>query len=66
MILPLDKLVAFQGNRYILCRAAMNAVGKKGNIQGYPEEDGTTKVVSHILNLILSDRVKYELGEMEQ
>ena len=61
MIMPLDDLIAFQGNRYAFTKAAMIAVEKKGNIKEYPE-DGDKKLVSNILNLLLRERVKYKVN----
>lgn len=60
MIVPLDKLLAFEGNKYIFSRAAMVIVDKLENIKDYPEDD-KGKVVSNVLDLLLSEKVKYNL-----
>ncbi|MGB4268501.1 MAG: hypothetical protein WBK20_04890 [Spirochaetota bacterium] len=63
MIIPLDKLIAFDNNRYIFSCAAMKVVDKLGNIEGYPESDKNWKVVPNILNLMLNNTIKYEFKE---
>ncbi len=63
MIIPLDKLIAFEGNRYIFSCAAMKLVDKLGNIDGYPESDKNWKVIPNILNMLLNNAVKYEFKE---
>ena len=60
MIIPLDKLIALEDNRYIFSCAAMKVVDKLGNIEGYPESDKNWKVVPNILNLMLTKTIKYE------
>ena len=59
MIVPLEKLMSYQGNKYAFTRAAMIVMGKKGNLRDYPEKDGDKKAVSHILKKLLNDEVKY-------
>jgi hypothetical protein len=57
MIIPLDKLLVYNENRYTLTRAAMEAVDRVANISTYPE-DGW-KLVPNILKLVLNNEVKY-------
>jgi len=61
MIIPLDKLIAYDKNRYKLTCASMKAVDKLGNIREYPEseEDKNWKIVSNILDLVLNDKIQY-------
>jgi len=65
VIIPLEKLIAFNRNRYIFARATMVMVDKIGNIQEYPEEDFNWKVVPNILKLALDEDVKFKLGMEE-
>jgi hypothetical protein len=60
MIIPIDKLLTYQGNKYIFTKATMKAVEKLGNIQGYPEGEEGWKVVPNILKLILEDKLKID------
>ncbi len=53
MIIPLDKLMIYNSNKYIFTKAAMRAVDKVANISGYPEHDHNWKVVPNILKLAL-------------
>jgi hypothetical protein len=63
LIIPLEKLIAFNGNRYVFTRAAMIIVDKLGNLKDYPEQDESWKVVPNILNYLLNDKIKYHLVE---
>ena len=67
MIIPLDKLIAYDKNRYKLPCASMKAVDKLGNIREYPEseEDKNWKIVSNILDLVLNDKIQYHEPEEE-
>jgi len=65
MIIPLDKLFLLNDNKYIFTRAAMLTVEKIGNIQSYPEDDKSWKVVPNILNMILNGKVKYNYNKLE-
>ena len=59
MIIPLDKLLTYNGNKYIFSKASMAAVEKIGNIRDYPEDDRSWKVVQNILKLTLDEDVKF-------
>ena len=61
MIIPLEKLVALEGNRYLFSCAAMKVVDKVGSVEGYPENDKNWKVVPNVLNLMLNKHIQYEL-----
>jgi len=63
MIIPLDKIIALEDNRYIFSCAAMKVVDKLGNIEGYPETDKNWKVVPHILRMMMDGTIKYEFKE---
>jgi hypothetical protein len=65
MIIPLNKLIAYKGNRYVFTRAAMNVVDKLGNVKEYPEEDTNWKVVPNILDLMFDGKIKYTIEEEE-
>lgn len=65
MIIALDKLLTFEGNRYILTKALMRAVDKVNNIKDYPEGNKNWKVVPNIIRLMLDDKLKYEFNEPE-
>ena len=59
MIIPLDKLLKYNGNKYIFTKATMATVEKIGNIKDYPEDDRSWKVVPNILKLVLDENVKF-------
>ncbi len=59
MIIPLDKLLRYNTNKYIFTRATMEAIEKIGNIKKFPTDDTKWKVVPHVLNLVLSEDVKF-------
>ncbi len=63
MIIPLNKLLTFSGNKYIFTRASMVTVEKIGNIKEYPEDDSKWKVVPNILKLLLDETVHYQCDE---
>lgn len=59
MIIPLDKLLTYNKNKYIFSRASMEAVEKIGNMRSFPEDDSKWKVVPNILKLMLNNDVKF-------
>lgn len=59
MIIPLDKLLTYNDNKYIFTKASMAAVEKIGNIRDYPEDDFSWKVVPNILKLTLDEDIKF-------
>jgi len=61
LIIPLDKLVKYSGNKYVFTRATMQAVDKIANIRNYPEENLNWKVVPNILKVMLDDGLKFDL-----
>jgi hypothetical protein len=65
MIIPLNKLIAYKGNRYVFTRAAMNVVDKLGNVKEYPEEDTNWKVVPNILDLMFDGKINFTIEDEE-
>lgn len=63
MIIPLDKLLRYNKNKYIFSRAVMEAVEKIGNMKTFPEDESKWKVVPHVLKLMLDESVKFEYHE---
>ena len=66
MIIPLKKLIGFEGNRYIFSRAAMRVIDKIANIEEYPEKDESWKTVPHILRIMLDDSLQYDIDESNE
>lgn len=58
MIIPLDKLLVLNTNRYIFTKSVMKAVDKVANIKDYPENDLNWKVVPNVLRLALDGDIK--------
>lgn len=65
MIIPLEKLLVYNENKYLLAKAAMAAVDKVGNISNFPEGPDQWKLVPNILKLILDEDVKIDLSKLE-
>ena len=65
MLVPLDKLLAYDQNKYILTKAAMLAVDKIPNMENYPEKIQSWQVVPNILKLVLNEDVKFETKKEE-
>jgi len=63
VIIPLDKLLRYNRNKYIFSRAIMEAVEKIGNMKTFPEDESKWKVVPHVLRLMLDEKVKFEYRE---
>ena len=59
MIIPLDKLLRYNSNKYIFTRATMESVEKIGNIRKFPTDESKWKVVPHVLRLVLQEDVKF-------
>jgi hypothetical protein len=59
VIIPLDKLLRYNSNKYIFTRATMESVEKIGNIRKFPDDDTKWKVVPNILRLVLQEDVKF-------
>jgi hypothetical protein len=59
MIIPLDKLLFYNKNKYVFTKAAMRAVDKVSNIRNYPEKDTNWKVVPNVLKMILNEDVNF-------
>ncbi len=63
MIIPLDKLISFNENRYVFTRAAMDAVDKLSYLTNDIKGDETWKTVPNILEMFLNGRMKYMIGK---
>jgi hypothetical protein len=59
VIIPLDKLLRYNTNKYIFTRATMETVEKIGNIKKFPTDDTKWKVVPNVLQLVLQEDVKF-------
>ena len=66
MIIPIDKLLTYNKNKYIFSRAIMEAVEKIGNMKSFPEDESKWKVVPHILKLMLNNDVKFIYNEEQE
>lgn len=65
MIIPLDKLMKYNENKYVFTRAAMDAVDKISNLRDYPEENLNWKVVPNILKRVLDENIKFNYESKE-
>lgn len=63
MIIPLDKLLMFEGNKYIFSKSAMFAVDKIANMKKYPENNLSWKVVPNVLKMCLEGSIKFEYND---
>ena len=66
MIIPLDKLLTYNKNKYIFSRAIMEAVEKIGNMKSFPEDETKWKVVPNILKLMLNNDIKFIYTEVPE
>ncbi len=66
MIIPLDKLLIYNKNKYVFTKAVMKAVDKVANIKDYPETDLNWKVVPNVLKLSLEENVKFLYDETQE
>jgi hypothetical protein len=60
VIIPIDKLLRYNKNKYIFTRANMEAVERIGNMKKFPVDESKWKVVPHVLRLMLDDDLKFE------
>jgi len=63
MIIPLDKLLTYNENKYVFVRATMETVERIANIKNYPEESASWKVVQNVLKSVLDEDIKFKLEE---
>ena len=62
MIIPLDKLISYNENKYVFTKAMMLTIEKIGNIPEYPEEDELKwKVVPNILKLHFDKKIQFSM-----
>ncbi|MBN2040976.1 MAG: hypothetical protein JW864_13105 [Spirochaetes bacterium] len=68
MSVILEKLLSYNGNKYIFSKAAMEAIDKIGNLKEYREDmDTEGKIVVKILNFLLEEKIKFQyLKDMEE
>ena len=66
MIIPLDKLLVYNKNKYVFTKAVMRAVDKVANIKDYPENDLNWKVVPNVLKLSLDENIKFTYDETQE
>jgi hypothetical protein len=66
VIIPLDKLLRYNKNKYIFSRAIMEAVEKIGNMKTFPDDESKWKVVPHVLKLMLDEDVKFLYHEVPE
>jgi len=59
MIIPLDKLISYDQNRYILTRASMETVDRIESLTGELVEGEEWKIVPNVLRIVLGEKVKY-------
>ncbi len=59
MQVSLDKLLSFNGNKYVFSKATMKTIEKIANVKEYKQEENE-KIVIKALNLMLDDKVKFE------
>ena len=65
MIIPLDRLLVYNKNKYVFTKAVMKAVDKVGNIDKYPEADLNWKVVPNVLKMALTEEIKFDYVEKD-
>lgn len=66
MIIPLDKLLTYNKNKYIFSRAVMEAVEKIGNMRSFPDDESKWKVVPNIMKLMLNNDIKFIYNEEQE
>lgn len=65
MIIPLDELISYSGNRYELTCAAIKRATQINltNTEDEREKKNKKKIVSHALNEVLLNKIKYKIEE---
>jgi hypothetical protein len=66
LIIPLNKLNEFTGNKFEFSKAAMMAVTRLKNIKDYPEPDLNWKIVPNVLKLVLDDDIRFQKVEVSE
>lgn len=61
MIIPLDKLISYDDNRYIMTRVAMAAVDHIESLTNDLVDEEQWKIVPNVLRLVMSGVIKYEI-----
>lgn len=66
MIIPLDKLLTLNTNKYIFTKGVMKAVDLVANIRNYPEDDLNWKVVPNVLKLALDGGITLKFNNTDE
>ncbi len=66
MIIPLDKLLVYDGNRYKFTCGSMTAIGKIQNMKEFQEDSNSWKVVPTILRYTLKGVINIDYVETAQ
>jgi len=61
MIIPLDKLISFDENRYIMTRVAMATVDRIDSLTADMVEGEQWKIVPNVLRLMMNGAIKFEM-----
>lgn len=61
MIIPLDKLISFDENRYVMTRVAMAAVDRIESLTPVLVEGEQWKIVPNVLRLLLNGSIQHVL-----
>ena len=61
MIIPLDKLISFDDNRYIMTRVAMATIDRIDSLTQDMVEGEQWKIVPNVLRLLLNGAIKHEM-----
>ena len=57
MIIPLEKMISDNRNRYVFSRAVMVSVDRKDKIRDYPEGAQDWKVVPNVMKIVLDGKI---------
>ncbi|HPA73095.1 MAG: hypothetical protein KBA61_08990 [Spirochaetes bacterium] len=66
MIIPLDKLISFDDNRYIMTRVAMAAVDRIESLTNDLVEGEQWKIVPNVLRLVMGGVIKHDITPEEE
>jgi DNA-directed RNA polymerase subunit K/omega len=61
MIIPLDKLISFDENRYVMTRVAMATVDRIESLTEDMVEGEQWKIVPNVLRLMMNGAIKFEM-----
>jgi len=66
MIIPLDKLISYDDNRYIMTRVAMAAVDRIESLTNDLVEGEQWKIVPNVLRLVMGGVIKHDITPEEE